>query len=176
MRRCKHGHSVTNARSGAYLSWGAMIQRCYNPKCGSYLRYGARGVTVCDRWRNSFQAFLDDLGDRPPGGSLDRINAQGNYEPGNVRWATLNEQSRNRKTNRLLTIDGRTQCLADWADEKGIKRDTVYNRLRHGWPIEEALAPLIPREGRSNLPRPTVSPNATSLSQEAARHSEEARA
>lgn len=94
----RHGQSSTRL----YWVWGSMIQRCTDEKCKSFANYGARGVTVCDRWMGSFEAFASDVGEKPgPGYSIDRINNDGNYEPGNVKWSTPEEQRRNQRNTRL---------------------------------------------------------------------------
>lgn len=92
----KHGHCVGNKNSRTYNSWSRMIDRCFRVKDKSYSRYGGRGILVCLRWRSSFKNFLDDMGERPQSTSLDRINGNGNYEPGNCRWATRSQQNKNR--------------------------------------------------------------------------------
>ncbi|WP_328981757.1 hypothetical protein OG258_19885 [Streptomyces mirabilis] len=88
-------HGMT--KSPTYRTWVAMIQRCTNPGRSNYPYYGGRGITVCSRWRNSFEAFLQDMGERPDGMTLDRVDTDGSYEPGNCRWATKNEQAQNQR-------------------------------------------------------------------------------
>jgi hypothetical protein len=94
----KHGDSRHGKRAAEYLAWCKMKTRCYNPKCQRYPSYGGRGISICDRWRNSYEAFLADMGRKPsPDHSLDRKNVNGNYEPGNCRWATDDEQRMNKR-------------------------------------------------------------------------------
>lgn len=98
--RLKHGHCRNGRSTRVYEVWRAMLQRCYNPNHRAYANYGARGITVCERW-HTFVNFLVDMGEPPPGLSIDRINNDGNYEPGNCRWATCSEQMRNRRPSKL---------------------------------------------------------------------------
>lgn len=123
-----------------------MLARCDNPKNPAYPRYGGRGITVCDRWR-TFEGFLADMGERPAGKSIERINNDGNYEPGNCRWATAKEQNLNTRSNRLVTIDGETRPLAEWAELRGLLVGTVYDRLYRGWNIERAINTPLARRG-----------------------------
>lgn len=96
--RRRHGHaSPTKGLTATYNTWRAMRDRCHLPKSTQYRWYGARGIVVCERWRNSYEAFLADMGERPEGRTIDRINPDGNYEPANCRWATRLEQSRNQR-------------------------------------------------------------------------------
>ncbi|HWK72196.1 MAG TPA: hypothetical protein VNS29_15285 [Burkholderiaceae bacterium] len=120
-------------------SWCAMKQRCNYPKHWQYSIYGGRGISVCARWENSFEAFLADMGPRPDGMTIERIDTEGNYEPGNCRWATMAEQNRNRRNTILIERHGRTMCVKDWCDELGIKPDVVYGRIRRGVSPLEAL-------------------------------------
>lgn len=115
-----------------------MIRRCRSESSTGYPRYGAKGITVCEHWL-SFESFLKDVGPRPNGTTLDRIDGSRGYEPGNVRWATAIEQQRNTKSNKLVTFRGRTQCIAAWADETGIDKNLIAWRLRNGWAVEIAL-------------------------------------
>jgi hypothetical protein len=116
-----------------------MLQRCTNPKNPSFERYGGRGITVCERWRD-FAAFQADMGEPPAGLTLDRKDNDLGYQPENCRWATDAEQTRNTRRNRRLTLDGRTQCMSDWARELGIRQQLISRRLSDGWPVERALA------------------------------------
>lgn len=123
-----------------FSSYRTMRQRCYNPNSPEYHNYGARGITVCERWLKSFAAFVEDMGLRPSQHSLDRYpNNLGNYEPGNCRWATPRQQSNNTRRCRYVTMDGRTQTLTQWAREIGIKPTLVIARVHVGWGEIEAL-------------------------------------
>ncbi len=117
--------------SSEYNSWKAMIARCYYPSNPSYKYAGARGIEVCSRWRESFVAFLEDMGPKPtPQHSILRIRKAGDYEPGNCRWATPTEQARNRPDfNRVLTHDGRAATVAEWAEITGIPAETIHSRI-----------------------------------------------
>jgi hypothetical protein len=139
-----------------YITWKSMIGRCYQPTATGFAHYGGRGIAVCDRWRSSFDAFLADVGKRPSEKhSLDRINNNGNYEPGNCRWATLKEQRRNTRANSLLTFRGETRCVTEWAEIFGLNVTTLSCRLRLGWPTEKAfVAPVKKSGGRVMTPRP----------------------
>lgn len=130
------------ARTDEYKIWERMISRCHNPQDSSFSRYGDRGIEVCTQWRESFTTFLADMGNRPSRKhSLDRYpNQNGNYEPANVRWATSTEQGRNKRTNHLLTHNGETLSVAEWAEKLGLKRWTIHNRLKYGWSVERALS------------------------------------
>lgn len=137
----KHGH--TNAkgwRSPTYRSWQAMRNRCCNPNDIRWHRYGGRGISVCDRWLNSFENFLSDMGEKPDGMTLDRVDNDGNYEPDNCRWATSKTQGRSNYKARMITAFGKSKLLVDWANETGIKRETISRRLNSGWDAERALA------------------------------------
>jgi hypothetical protein len=137
-------------KSAEYRSWQGMKARCHDPANKAYFNYGARGVAVCDRWRNSFAAFLEDMGPKPsPTHSLDRIDNNGDYSPDNCRWATREQQQNNLRTNRMLTYNGKTQSLSRWAKELGIRRKTIGNRLSTGCSAEEALfVGELPNSGR----------------------------
>jgi hypothetical protein len=139
-----HGQSETRL----YEAWCNIIRRTTNPKHESYPDYGGRGITICPEWRESFEAFERDMGPAYRDGlSIDRIDVNGHYEPGNVRWATHKEQARNTRANRLVTAWGQTRTLAEWAEVQGLNYQTLFNRLtRSGWPVEQALT--VPPRGR----------------------------
>ena len=123
-----------------YYTWYHMIRRCSDPLDLGFMRYGGRNIIVCMRWRKSFRAFAEDLGERPsPRHSIDRIDNNGNYEPGNVRWATRKEQQRNRRGNHLVTANGITRSVAEWSEALGVNWATVAQRLKLGWSPERAV-------------------------------------
>lgn len=135
--KIKHG----DAAAPEYKLRARMIQRCHSPQNSSFERYGGRGITVCKRWRDSYSAFLADVGRKPSREhSLDRIDNNGNYEPGNVRWATRKEQMRNTRANRRLTFNGRTLTCAEWAEVLGINTKTLSGRLHRGWSVAATLS------------------------------------
>ena len=137
-RRSANGHSHTPM----HTIWSSMIGRCQNPRSRSYAHYGARGITVCPRWE-LYENFLADMGERPPGTSLDRIDNNGGYEPENCRWATKSEQQRNKGNNRVLVVSGYRMTLTEASERFGVKVATIWKRLEAGWPDERAaLAPL----------------------------------
>lgn len=153
--RTKHGHSSVNGTrvpTPMYRVWRAMIDRCTQKSYRGYHRYGGRGIKVCDRWSgdDGYKNFLADMGERPSGTSIDRVNNDGNYEPSNCRWATAAEQSMNRSSNTLLEYDGRVQPLAAWAREFRIQSGTLIARLRNGWPLEVALNRPVQQRRKSN--------------------------
>lgn len=128
------------AHTPEYQIWHGMIRRCYNPRATGYNYYGGRGIEVCERWRNSFTDFLEDMGFRPSvEHTIDRIDFKGNYEPQNCRWATWMEQGQNTSLNHNLTFQGKTLCVSEWARVLGIKGSTLQNRLNRGWSVERAL-------------------------------------
>lgn len=125
-----------------------MLHRCRNPANRSYHRYGGRGITVCDRW-NEFSAFFEDMGPRPsPRHSIDRVDNDKGYEPGNCRWATKKEQSRNREANRIVRFQGRDMTVAEACELVGISQELAKQRLDSGQPVERAFRPARPYQKR----------------------------
>lgn len=135
----RHGHA-TGGLSPEYRTWQAMMQRCHSTTYHSYADYGGRGIKVCARWQ-SFENFLADMGLRPPGTSLDRWpDNDGNYEPGNCRWATPTEQNRNQRRNVQIEAFGECRSLAEWCHLLGRNRRIVAQRIRRDrWDAERAL-------------------------------------
>jgi hypothetical protein len=136
-------------RSLEYKSWAMMKQRCYNPHETGFARYGGRGIAVCDWWADSYENFLADMGRKPsPAHSLDRIDNDGDYEPGNCRWANRHEQQANRRTSRLLTYNGETMTMLQWAERLGMSWTSLANRAKRGMTDEQILT-----TPRRNYPR-----------------------
>lgn len=139
--RLKHGGAKGGRRSPECSIWRGMVRRCHDPKEKSYARYGALGITVCERWRSDFAAFLSDMGPRPsPAHSIDRKNGAKGYSPDNCRWATDEEQSLNRRATIRVRVNGEEMPLGKAADALGLVRSTVYARVdRSGLPVVFAL-------------------------------------
>lgn len=130
-------HGMTNTRT--FVSWDSMKQRCLNPNHKSYCEYGGKGVEVCDRWINSFENFLADMGERPIGTTLDRKDGSLGYTPENCRWATFEQQGNNRKTNVFLEHDGKKLTVTQWSKIVGISNKAISYRLKSGWSVKDAL-------------------------------------
>lgn len=153
LARLTHGESKrTEQKSSAtYNTWSGMVNRCTNVRNKDYKRYGARGIRVCDRWRK-FENFKADMGERPVGTTIDRINNNGDYSPQNCRWATIKQQNRNTRVTRFLTYKGERRPLPEWAEIVGIKYVTLLGRLNvlH-WSVEKALTTKV----RAHVPSMT---------------------
>lgn len=119
-----------------WKAWSSMRYRCRNPRCHAWEDYGGRGITVCQRWIDSFENFLADMGERPAGHSLDRIDSNGNYEPSNCRWATRIEQESNKRSNRILEWNDRSWTMSELAREFGMLPGTLCDHLKYGWSLE----------------------------------------
>jgi hypothetical protein len=130
-----HGKTKSRNIPAEFNIWQGMIERCHNPSSMSFKNYGGRGIFVCDEWRNNFPAFMAYIGQRPSlKHSVDRINTNLGYQPGNVRWATHKEQARNTRTNCILTYNGESKCLAEWAEIVKIPYHTIKARKnRYQW-------------------------------------------
>ena len=150
---CLHIDTITTHKqtdTPEYSTWTAMKSRCYTKSNAGYPYYGGRGITVCERWLHSFPNFLVDMGHKPtPNHSLDRIDSNGDYCPENCRWALQETQDNNRRSNRFITFNDKTQTVAQWAKEVGLTRTALLSRLAWGWPIEDALTWPAER-GRTN--------------------------
>ncbi len=138
MKNVKHGHCI-GIQSRTYRTWGRMLDRCENPHNEHYADYGGRGISVCANWHD-FANFLQDMGVRPEGRTLDRIDNLRGYEPENCLWATQSEQLRNTRRARLIVAFGKVQNLKDWSIEVNIPAQTILGRIAHGWPMELAVS------------------------------------
>lgn len=129
-----HGKSYTRT----HRIWRAMLTRCNNPKTKSFINYGGRGIKVCDRWANSFENFFEDMGEAPADKSIDRYpNNDGNYEPGNCRWATAKEQARNSRHNRFIWFKGKERLLVEICEMTGLWHGTIRHRSELGIPLDD---------------------------------------
>lgn len=147
-----HGMNRRGKRHPVYRIWTSMLTRCENPNAKGYKNYGGRGIAVCDEWHapavfigwalaNGWQKGLQ----------IDRIDNDGNYEPDNCRWTTWKEQAQNRRNNRFITFNGKTQCLADWSRETGIGHGTLWQRIyQYHWSIERALTEPTRRQNHAS--------------------------
>lgn len=135
----KHGLTSKGQRSPEMDAWWNMISRCTNPSNPAYKRYGGRGIGVCQSWMDSFGNFWVDMGFRPEGMTLERIDNSKGYSPENCRWATRRDQANNRDCNRVISARGKTMTIAYWCRETGINRNTLNKRLRLGWEPERAI-------------------------------------
>jgi len=133
--------STTHGRSGTreFIAWSSAKQRCYYARSNRYYLYGNRGIKMCEGWRKSFEAFFEHMGICPNGYSLDRIDTNGNYEPGNCRWASKETQARNTRFNRMVSVNERTLPAVVWDIELGFPKGTVRGRLHRGWSDERAV-------------------------------------
>lgn len=139
-KECSWNKTHGMAKTTEYAIWNSMKMRCINPNNEAYSNYGGRGIKVCERWANSFENFYQDMGKRPEGMSIDRINVNGNYCPENCRWATIEEQSRNKRDNVYIEYKGERKILSDWANDLNMSVAALSNRLnKYGYTIEEAF-------------------------------------
>lgn len=133
-------------RRSVWHSWRDMNRRCTNQEYAQWKDYGGRGISVCERWSSSYENFLADMGIKPfSKAQIDRIDNNGNYEPSNCHWVTRAENSRNKRSNRIISSQGETLILTDWAEKTGISESLIRHRLDVGWSTEEALNPVTRR-------------------------------
>lgn len=152
-KNLKHGH----AKTPTWNVWVGMIQRCSSASGKNLAGYFGRGIRVCDRWKD-FENFLADMGERPPGMQIDRIDNNGNYEPKNCRWSTPSANARNTRRNTVLTLNGVSLPVVAWAEKNGWPRHVISNRLKYGWPVERVLTEPI-RRGKLTPTNPAVGMN-----------------
>jgi hypothetical protein len=143
-------HGAT--KTPEYHTWTTIKSRCHNEADKQYPNYGGRGIVMCEKWRNDFSAFLADMGQRPADkSSIERIDNSGDYSPENCRWADWVEQANNKRNNVILTIDGESMTVAQWAHKAGVNDYTIYSRLKLGWGHKEAV---FGTQGRFHKPHP----------------------
>lgn len=146
--RCTtHGATVGYQKSSEYQIWRHIRARCRDPKNTRYSYYGGRGITVCDRWFDSFEAFRADMGPKPhPSYSVERVDNNGPYSPENCRWASKTEQARNTRRNRIITVRGQDRVLAEIAEATGLNETSIRNRIERGWDLDRVDDPRTPKD------------------------------
>lgn len=146
MKTLRIRRQSTGTDKPEYRVWANMKQRCLNPNCHAYDRYGGRGIRVCERWTVSFDSFLSDMGPRPSNNhQLERRDNDGHYEPNNCYWATTEEQGFNKSKTRHITANGETRTLSQWAKQLGTTPGVIRNRIKSGWPTEHAVTAPVRR-------------------------------
>lgn len=136
----RHGHAYNEKKSAEYNAWCNMKARCTNPNNPQYKDYGGRGITFCPEWA-VFKQFLNDMGPKPEGLTLERVDNEKGYSPTNCEWRPMLENCNNRRTSKLVEFNGVVKSLADWARVAGITRGTMTFLMKQGWPLERAFAP-----------------------------------
>ena len=146
-----NGETLVNKHCNIYKIWGSMISRCYKPSCGDYKRYGARGITVCDEWKDNFLVFLDWalINGWQLGLTIDRIDNNQGYTSQNCRWTDRKTQNNNRRSNRFINIDGETHTLAQWSEISGIQSETIAKRINARWDISRWF--IIPTKKNNEI-------------------------
>lgn len=145
----KHGYAKKKNVKSEYSIYYSMKNRCYSKNNKQYKNYGGRGIKVCDRWLESFENFIKDMGDRPSNKhSIDRIDNNGNYCKENCRWTTKKEQANNNRRNLIITINGKTQNISQWCEELNLSRDSIYARLKRKTPLQKLFNPIRQRKTR----------------------------
>jgi hypothetical protein len=162
MARFRAAATVANTRHGLshiapeYTIWVDMRRRCYQPQRPDYRNYGARGITVCNRWKNDFAAFYADMGPRPPKYTLERRDNNGPYSPSNCFWASKKAQDGNKRTSRLIRLGSETMTVAAAERQLGVRKNFLLQRLKRGWSLEKAVNTPPLGRGRSSRRRSAV--------------------
>lgn len=144
-----HGHSANRIRTPVYSIWKDMHKRTSNPNSSNWKNYGGRGIRVCERW-NAFENFFADMGERPAGKTLDRIDNEKDYSPDICRWATMREQSYNRRNTRRVVWNGATMTIQELVVASGIPEKTLRDRLKSGWSVERAATTPVKALSQKN--------------------------
>ncbi len=155
-----HGHSTNKKSSKTYETWRSIKKRCINKNHPHFKDYGGRGITICDEWLNSFSNFLKDMGEKPEGYSIDRIDNNKGYYKENCKWSNIKEQNNNKRNNTILEFNGVKKTISQWSDFTGIKDCTISERIKRGWSIEKTLTSPIRFHKKFHSSVPPFSTNA----------------